>query len=337
LSLAGAIRQLIPEPGAKRSWRSLAIRTGFTILFLGAILAWLPVETLLAGMKRVTLVMWLGLFAGSFAAHVVAAGKWRVLLGASGARPGPREVLRAHFSGLFANLCLPTMVGGDVVRAGLLLRHYPGGPLAVGSLADRVLDTAALVVLSSAGALLAPGLLEGIAGPILTVAFVAVIACGLATPLILNRLDTSRLPEALASTTEKVREAVGALLGHPTSALAALILALGIQGSYVLLNVELGRAVGIDVPVAVWFLCWPLAKLAGLLPISLGGLGVREMALAGLLLPFGVPAALAVAQSLVWETTVVALGLAAGALATWLGHWIESPGLSDADAAPARE
>ena len=42
-----------------------------------------------------------------------------MLLGASGVLPGYLESMRAHFAGLFANLCLPSLVGGDLVRAGL--------------------------------------------------------------------------------------------------------------------------------------------------------------------------------------------------------------------------
>ena len=38
---------------------------------------------------------------------------------------------------------------------------------------------------------------------------------------------------------------------------------------------------------AVWLLAWPLAKLIALAPVSLGGIGVREVALATLLLPCG--------------------------------------------------
>jgi uncharacterized membrane protein YbhN (UPF0104 family) len=56
-----------------------------------------------------------------------------------------------------------------------------------------------------------------------------------------------------------------------------------------------------------------------LLPISLGGIGVREAALGGLLSPFGVDVACAVAQSLAWEVVLIGSGLAAGALTLTLG------------------
>jgi uncharacterized membrane protein YbhN (UPF0104 family) len=78
----------------------------------------------------------------------------------------------------------------------------------------------------------------------------------------------------------------------------------------------MGRSVGIEVPLAVWFLVWPLAKIASLLPISLGGLAVREASLAALLVPFGVPVARSVVCSLLWQTVLIAGGLLGGL--TWL-------------------
>ena len=64
--------------------------------------------------------------------------------------------------------------------------------------------------------------------------------------------------------------------------------------------------------MSVWFLAWPLAKLVALVPVSLGGIGVREAALAVFLTPFGVDAALAVAQSLTWEAVLIFSGMISG-------------------------
>ncbi|MFV1986736.1 MAG: hypothetical protein ACC682_05625, partial [Gemmatimonadota bacterium] len=54
----------------------------------------------------------------------------------------------------------------------------------------------------------------------------------------------------------------------------------------------------------------------GLLPVSLGGLGVRDATLGAALLPFGIPMATGVAVSLLWQTVLIAGGLLAG------GVWI---------------
>ena len=60
-------------------------------------------------------------------------------------------------------------------------------------------------------------------------------------------------------------------------------------------------------------MAWPLAKITALLPVSLGGLGVREAALAVFLAPFAVTGTLAVAEALVWQSILFGFGLLAGA------------------------
>jgi len=60
-------------------------------------------------------------------------------------------------------------------------------------------------------------------------------------------------------------------------------------------------------------------KLASLLPVTQGGIGVREAALAALAAPFGAPPAMTVAVGLVWETIIIVGGLVAGIIAYGLG------------------
>ena len=52
-----------------------------------------------------------------------------------------------------------------------------------------------------------------------------------------------------------------------------------------------------------------------MLPVSLGGLGVREVAVVALTAPLGVEREIAMAQSLVWQSVLVAGSLSAGVLA----------------------
>jgi uncharacterized membrane protein YbhN (UPF0104 family) len=55
-----------------------------------------------------------------------------------------------------------------------------------------------------------------------------------------------------------------------------------------------------------------MGKLAALVPITQGGIGVREAALAVLLTPFGAPPVLTVAAGLVWQTIIISTALAGG-------------------------
>src|SRR5262249_5966062 len=85
-----------------------------------------------------------------------------------------------------------------------------------------------------------------------------------------------------------------------------------IQGSFILLNALLAISCGLFLPFRVWLFAWPLAKIAALLPLTQGGMGVREAALVALLLPFGAPSSLTLASGLIWEGIIIPGGLLSG-------------------------
>ncbi len=108
---------------------------------------------------------------------------------------------------------------------------------------------------------------------------------------------------------------------NPAVALRGLTLSLIIQGGFVLLNALAGRAVGIDVhasPPGSWSGRWPRSPAC--CRSASGGLAVREASLAGLLLPFGVPAARSVVCSLLWQSVLIIGGLTGGLVWLVLGR-----------------
>jgi uncharacterized membrane protein YbhN (UPF0104 family) len=117
-----------------------------------------------------------------------------------------------------------------------------------------------------------------------------------------------------------VRRAARAMARQPQRVALALGLSLTFQSSLILLMSRLAPACGLEVPVRAWFFAYPLAKLAALLPVTQGGIGVREAALAALLVPFGAPVVLSVAVGLIWETIVITGGLMGGAFSFLSGR-----------------
>jgi uncharacterized protein (TIRG00374 family) len=296
------------------------IRAAISGTLIVALLTWLSTTRILDEIEQISWATWLAVVTAFLVGHAVSSMKWRMLVGAAGAPIGRLVALRAHAAGLFANLCLPSIVGGDVVRAGLAARS--AGRLeavALGSLADRLIDTAALVGIAGFAAITHPDLARGRAATVL-VSAALLLVLGVVTGLVLVRmLPAERLPERLKKIATRIREALDALLAAPAKALAALGISALVQCSFVGLNIALARSIGIELQAAAWMLAWPLAKLVALIPVSLGGIGVREVALAVFLAPFGVEAPLAVAQSLAWEAVLVAAGLLSGALALAVG------------------
>ncbi len=292
------------------------LRIAGTMVALALLVWWLPAGELWSAMRSVPPVTWPVAVAVYLGVHLVGVTKWRVLVNAAGAGLGTRQAVQAYYWGLFGNLFLPSLVGGDVVRAGVAMRHARSkSALVLGSLVDRLQDVIGLVVIAAVGAALAPQALDGTSRRIL-LSVLALLALGMVSAIVTFRFFPARLvPFKARRLLVRTRQAVRATSARPGALILSFILGLGLQSVLILLNWELGRLIGIDIAVHVWFFVWPLAKLAGLLPVTQGGIGVREAAQAALFAPFGVSAVHAVATGLVFEVVIITGGLLAGGLA----------------------
>lgn len=294
-------------------WLKVLISGGLLAL-LFAILPW---SELREGLSKLPPGLWALVLLGFVGGHLAGVFKWRLFVNAGKAAFRPADAVQCYSAGLFANLCLPSIVGGDVLRmamAGSFTRR-PEAAL-WGGVLDRVTDVASLAILVAGGAIFARGAIPGVGGELILVAIALTgFAAMMVAPFALRR-PLAKWPRKLRRPIGRSLVAFRRLGREPGTAFAGLAMSLAIQSGFVLLNVELGRAVGVTVPIAVWFLVWPLAKIASLMPISLGGLAVREASLAALLAPFGTPLALGVLASLLWQTVLIGGGLVGGL--TWL-------------------
>lgn len=293
------------------------LKAGVSITLLALLFVLLPWQEVRGAITRLPPVVWAGVLAGFVAGHGLGILKWRLFVNAAGAGLRVVDATLCYSAGLFANMCLPSIVGGDVLRMAIAGRITRRPEAALwGGVMDRMTDVLSLAILVTFGAVIARQSVDGWMRHLL----VAAVILGIATALLLIPLIRRR---PLANYHRRIRRPVSrALVGlrqlvrRPSIAAAGLGLSLLIQGGFVLLNAWLGRSIGIEVGLGVWFLVWPLAKIASLMPISLGGLAVREASLAALLTPFGVPAAVSVVCSLLWQTVLIAGGLLGGLV--WL-------------------
>lgn len=305
--------------GATRRRRIPWLRLLMTAGVLALLFTWLPAGEIWEAMKRTGPALWLGALLGAVAAHLVAAEKWRRLVVAAGCKPTFAGALAAHGAGLFANNWLPSMVGGDVIRAGVVARrHRVLAPPAVAGVADRAIDLTTSLALAAVGLLALRRHETGPALAILGWGTLAITTAGFSGLLLLHTPIFSRVPPHIARRIRRLRAVSDELTQRPAVTLLAAALSVAVQVALVYLNFVLGWAIGIQASMAAWLVAFPLAKIAALAPISLGGLGVREGVLSLLLAPFGAAPALAVAQGLVWRTLLLGLGLVGGAFYLFL-------------------
>ena len=297
---------------ATRKWLLRAAGSGLTLAF---IFWFLPKDAILQGFTRLSWPLFLSVLAAFLCCHVAAAAKWWMLMDRAVAFP---IALRAHLAGLAANLCLPGAAGGDAVRAGLAHAALRDGPkVAAAAVGDRMVDLAALACLMLTGLVLLPAAMSGgdhgMAVPV-AVAVLALAAAALFAFPPVARLLWTRWPGLPArGLALRLADAFGALAGRPLRLLFVLVLSAAIQSVLIWLSIRLAEPVGVHVPAAAWFFAWPLAKIIATLPLSLGGLGVREGSLAALLVPFGANAPDVIASGLAWQAILYLAG-AIGAL-----------------------
>lgn len=278
-----------------------AIRAAGSATALALIFWFLPKDAIFAGFSRLSWPLFLSVLAAFLACHLATAAKWWLLMD----RAIPfATALRAHFAGLAANLCLPGAAGGDAVRAGLAHVSLRDGPkVAAAAVGDRMIDLLGLACLTLWGLVMlgGQGANRALAFAVSAIVLVLAVAGLFLFPAIARTLwrRWPGLPaKALAL---RVADAFAGLGRKPALLLFTLVLSAAIQSVLIWLSILLAEPVGVHVPLAAWFFAWPLAKIIATLPISLGGLGVRESSLAALLVPFGAGAPEVVAAGLAWQ------------------------------------
>jgi uncharacterized protein (TIRG00374 family) len=311
--------------GAQHTLQNTRGRLFITLRWLAAfaVLAilfhFLPVAPLLEAVQRVRLTRFLAVLLGYLLAHLVGITKWRMVVNAAGAQLDFPTSAECYTGGLFGTLFLPSILGGDAVRLAVGLRRSPQ-PAAVlaGNIADRFLDMLAQAGLVFVGLLLLPGsfppALRAQARHVLpflflAVALVVLLFAWLRRPLLEGR--SIRFRRRLA----RLGFALRAVRAKPHILILGWVLGTAIQTTFLTLTALLAISCGLFLPLRIWLFAWPLAKLAAVLPLTQGGIGIREAALVGLLSPFGAPAPLVLASGLVWEGVVIAGGLIAGVAA----------------------
>jgi uncharacterized membrane protein YbhN (UPF0104 family) len=219
------------------------------------------------------------------------------------------KAFRAHFSGLVGNLTPLGVVGGDMVRAGVVLSASTRpGAVVVTSVVDRMVDTTALLVLAAVGFVWSDGSPATaatvlIAGSALLIVGLTVAAGGY---LWLRRTDSPRFAA--------VREAANVIARQPTLIARSLLLSTLVQFAFVSASAYIGADVGVDCSFAAWLVAWPASKIIAYVPVSVAGIGIRETALIALLRPFGGDPGAVMAAGLIWQGVFIS-----GALAGWFG------------------
>ena len=269
---------------------------------------WGPVTTAVRGLNW---KCWLAALLLNLFSQIASAWRWSVLARPLGFAFSRLRYLRLYFAGMFFSLCLPSSIGGDVLKAYWLAPTVAGRLLAGCSvLADRLSGVIALLVIGlTAVAARHFGLSllgSGGVGIFLLAAALTASTFGLS---VLGRVG-SLLPQS-----GRLKGLVDQLQPYhdrPEVFRRSVGWGLSVQLLNVLVVMELGAAMGLGLPAGAYCLAVPAVALLTILPVSISGVGVREGALVWMLASYGVSQELAVTLGLLWFLVTVVSGLAGG-------------------------
>jgi len=212
------------------------------------------------------------------AQQIISAERWRLVVVALSA-PQYRMWFYLFWQGL-SMLCamvLPSIIGADLVRTYALSGRTPIGTVVRIVLIDRALGLLALATLVIVSVLVLPGFFS--AQPLLLLS-VAIAVCGPATYLALTRLvprlrGTQRLVLAARELGLDLRRTVE---GKGSARVILISLSLHLLSVFAFL--ALGNAIGMpEVDFVHYLAIVSCALLVTIIPISIGGWGIRESAL----------------------------------------------------------
>ncbi len=293
-------------------WVSVVLRIAATVgLMAYAVrdLDWGGFGSLLA---RASWGWWLAAMATTLVVQSIAGIRWAALARPLGFDFPRRFFVRRFFEGMFFSLCLPSSIGGDVVKAVRIGSTTPLRLLAACSvLADRLTGVAALGVLVGTS-MIAQHYKLGmarVAGVFAGLLFLALAAFWILLA-VLDRIHAA-MPEGSS------RDFVARLMPYrerPMLVAGALGWSFVVQMGGAVAVSFVARALGEVQPLATWFTVVPIVSLLMVLPISIGGFGVRENSLEFLLRGYGVPSDTGVAIALLWGMCTIIAGLVGGVL-----------------------
>jgi uncharacterized protein (TIRG00374 family) len=265
--------------------------------------------------------------------------RWQRVLVALEVPAGIGTLLRLYLAGLFVGNFLPSTVGGDVVRVRRLARITREGTRSFASVVlERLTGWIVLPVMTLVALVANPGLLAlGSASRLaVSVALATLVALG----LVVLVAGSSRLGGRLASRSGWARFAGAVHLGlarfrrRPSAAAQVLAVSFAYQLVVALAGFFVAGALGLNLSWTAILAFMPAVAIVQVLPLTIGGLGLREGAFVLFLRPLGVSTSQAIAFGLlVYALNLVVSLLGAPAFA--IGERRVSPPLGGAGSGAA--
>ncbi len=217
--------------------------------------------------------------------------RWKLILDAQGLLLSWLRTTSIFFIGLFFNAFMIGPTGGDIIKAYLTARetHQKKTEAVSTILIDRVIGMLMLALMTGGMILIRWNFLmehpetRRVAIPMLVVCLLLLGGGILAFSVhlfekipVLKRMTGHRWMGRIASLVERVYNAFYVCRKHPRLLLQITLSSLTLQTCLVLVAALVGKALGLNVRFIDYLTFYPLVSMIGAIPVTPGGLGLRE-------------------------------------------------------------
>jgi uncharacterized protein (TIRG00374 family) len=250
--------------------------------------------------------------------------RWQMILRVQGLHLPVARTGAIFFIGQFFNAFMLGATGGDVAKAWYVARetNHKKAEAITTIAVDRLLGLLGLLALSMIAmavfhrrvlddTTLRPFALAVVVGTAVTVVVAGVGLWG-GFARAFPRADAWLARRRVYAVWQRVIGAYRRYASYPAVVAKAMVLSLAVHAASMLAIVCVGTGLGIEASPVAYFLYLPIINTISAIPISIGGLGVREGTYALLFGAAGVPASQAIALSLLGHVTYLAWSLVGG-------------------------
>lgn len=296
---------------------ALALRILISILLLFILFKKIDMRSTLAIIRQLNISYFVIAFGIFLIIDILALLRWKMLLDAQGALIPLKRLITAFCAGLFLNLFLPSTIGGDVARTLNLGGHAKSRSLIAASvLLDRVSGFAALVLIALISLLAGSAFIKEAAVYWIT-ASLSLLMAGFILVIFNNRLyhrlnKSLDRKNSLIDAIRKLHCELYFFRSKPKVLYFNLLYSFIIQIGSCLVSYFLLLALKANISLIYPLVLHPVITVVTTLPISIGGLGLRDISSVFFYARAGVPKDAAMALSILQFSFLVFLGFIAG-------------------------
>jgi hypothetical protein len=215
--------------------------------------------------------------------QLISAYRWQLFLNVKNIHVKVSKLFSFYMVGMFLNNFLPGAVGGDVVKTYDLYKYTNKGNYSVVSVfLERFTGLIGLALIAVVAAIIGfqklstPVILLSVWGTAFLLTFIVLMIWYEPLYQLSKRLIFVLLPSALHSKFDSLHMALYSYKNHMGTIWYAVAISTVLQLLFALYYAIAAYALGINVDLVYFIIFLPIITIVTMIPISLGGLGIRE-------------------------------------------------------------